>query len=294
MDWVHCNSCNVLAKQSSGKVFNLTSCGHIYCSNCAKSNTSNTCKVCGSNYTLVLLNSDLKPEIKEYFKNPEEVLKRALQIVVFQTGHQRQLYIYHETLTMKYKAAKQEIMKLNSILVKKDKQIKDLNHQYMLMKQKLQKALTQPTYNNNINVQVPFNNTKPTPKPLPLLPYSQMSNSQPGHWLTPKRLTLNKTTPSSCGSSGNSNITISPVVTPNFNNIQRPTAQYTSESNTSLTPTSLPGSSESPTWPFEKNMNNSKNTDSVKSKMHFTSPTMHSADRLFNKLTLKLERPRGK
>ena len=287
MDWIHCNSCHAIATQCSNKTFHLTSCGHIYCNNCVKPGNTKKCLVCGNNYSMIQLNSDLKPEIKDYFKSPEDVLKRALEIIIFQSGHQKQMHSYFKNTSTKYIAAKQEIMKLNEIIKKQEKEIKDMRHLNSLLKQKLQKTIMQSNYNNiNVNAQTKTSHSvRQTPmssqmriSPTPFI----NSQSHPVHWLTPKHLTLHKPTPSSSGSSGgnNSTVSVSPISTPNFLNAYRSISRYSSLSNT---PLSKPGTPESPILMPEKSKY--ENIHSAVTR-NVSGVPIHSADRMLNKLNL--------
>ncbi|KAJ9594059.1 hypothetical protein L9F63_014536 [Diploptera punctata] len=304
MDWVHCNSCHAIATQCNNKTFNLTSCGHIYCNSCTKSGNIKKCLVCGNNYTMIQLNSEIKSEIKDYFKTPEDILKRAIEIIMFQSGHQKQMYSYFKNVGVKYMSAKQEIMKLNGIIKKQEKEIKELRHQNNLMKQKLQKTIMQSNYNNlNVKsqskIQSVSHSARQTPTPTIIssqtkispLPFSNLPQSQAGHWLTPKHLTLHKPTPPSSGSSGgnNSTVSISPMSTPNFLNAYRSMSQYSSLSNT---PASKPGTPESPISISEKSKY--ENIHSPLCRNNISGIPLQSTNKMLHKLNLNIHQPRGK
>ena len=303
MDWIHCNSCHIIATVSNSKIFHLTSCGHIYCNSCIKPDNSKKCLICGNNYTIIQLNADLKPEIKEYFKNPEDVLKRALEIIMFQGGHQKLMHSYFKNVSTKYMAAKQEINRLNELLKKQDKELKELRHHYSLLKQRLNKTAMQSSYNNlNIKGQSTIQSTPHSVRQTPLSsimnsqtrispsPYPNRQ-SQPVHWLTPKHLTLCKPTPPSSGSSGgnNSTVSISPMSTPNFLSAYRSMSQYSSASNT---PMSKTGAEDSPVLTPE--MSNFESLHSGVPKNRISGVSMQSTNRMLNKLNLGLHLSREK
>ena len=86
------------------------------------------------------LTYELRADIREYLKNPKEVLKCALQIMTFQEGHLSRVTSYFNSVVLKYKAAKLEIMRLNGIIKRQEKDNRDLKPQLMLFKQKLRKG----------------------------------------------------------------------------------------------------------------------------------------------------------
>ncbi|XP_021935237.1 RING finger protein 212B-like [Zootermopsis nevadensis] len=268
MDWIHCNSCYLLPTQSKGKKFSLTSCGHVYCENCVKPDDTKKCAICGNTFNMIPLTSELSADIQEYFKTPEDILKRALQIMTFQDGHRSRITAYFNNVVLKYKAAKQEIMRLNGIIKKQEKDYKDLKQQNMFLKQKLQRGMASFTHSNsssNINSQVQCSKssepnvipsqmksaTAPTLTnmnseiPADRITFSQgskISASQMSPWITPRRLTLRKvTSPSSCSSSlGNTNLPMFSPITPrntfNYSAQYRTNTQYSSQPNTPSTP----------------------------------------------------------
>ncbi|XP_023216853.1 probable E3 SUMO-protein ligase RNF212 isoform X2 [Centruroides sculpturatus] len=94
-DWVHCNTCFSLL--GSGKRFLLTSCGHIYCNDCATGSQMN-CQICGNSCTTIHLTTQMKPDVEIYFMDPQDLLKKYMkqlqQIINFQTGHRMRLSAY--------------------------------------------------------------------------------------------------------------------------------------------------------------------------------------------------------
>ncbi|GFG29789.1 hypothetical protein Cfor_11505 [Coptotermes formosanus] len=321
MDWIHCNSCYLLPSQSKGKKFSLTSCGHVYCEDCVKPDGTKTCAVCGNAFTMTPLTSELSADIQEYFRNPEEVLKRALQIMTFQEGHRSRITAYFNNVVLKYKAAKLEIMRLNGIIKKQEKDNRDLKQQVMLLKQKLQKGTAAFTYSNsstNINSHMQssksndFNSVSSQMSSTPVSTATHMDSSvsadriefsqgskhstpQIAPWITPKRLTLRKVPPPSTGPSslGNTNLPIFSPITPrnmfNYAAMYRTNAQYGSQSNTPSTP-GTPLTPES--MRYSPLCRHEPETLSPSGISRYTS--FSNADRMFNKLTLALHQPRGK
>lgn len=268
MDWIHCNSCYLLPTQSKGKKFLLTSCGHVYCENCVKSDGPKKCQICGNTFTMIPLTSDLNADIQEYFRTPEDMLKRALQIMTFQEGHRSRITAYFNSVILKYKAAKQEIMRLNGIIKKQDKDYKDLKQRFVFFKEKLQRGTASFAHNNsssNITSQVQPSNSKEfnsMPSQINAITVSAINHMDSGSladrvtlsqvskhsalqsppWITPRRLTLRKVTPPNSGSSslGNANLLMFSPVTPqktfNYPAQYRTNTQYSSQPSTPSTP----------------------------------------------------------
>lgn len=319
MDWIHCNSCYLLPTQSKGKKFSLTSCGHVYCENCVKPDDTKKCAICGNTFNMIPLTSELSADIQEYFRTPEDVLKRAQQIMTFQEGHRSRITAYFNNVVLKYKAAKQEIMRLNGIIKKQEKDYKDLKQQNIFLKQRLQSGTASSTHSNsssNINPQVQLSksnefNSMPSQMksatvstvthtnsgiPADRITFSQgFSVSQTSPWITPRRLTLRKVTPPSSGSTslGNTNLPMFSPITPrntfNYSGQYRKNTQYSSQPNTPSTP-GTPITPESTR--FSPLNRYDPETPSPTAISRYT--PLSSTDRMFNNLTLALHQPRGK
>ncbi|XP_065675061.1 probable E3 SUMO-protein ligase RNF212 isoform X5 [Hydra vulgaris] len=101
MDWVHCNTCFVLASDGKSR-FHLTSCGHIFCNECIAKDEEKKCKTCGQNYTgAIYLSNQMKPDVQIYFTDVKDICKSAItqmqqaqQVSEFQKGHSRRLAAY--------------------------------------------------------------------------------------------------------------------------------------------------------------------------------------------------------
>ncbi|KAJ4440015.1 hypothetical protein ANN_08146 [Periplaneta americana] len=241
MDFIHCNSCFLLPSQPNGKNLSLTSCGHVYCENCIKPGVMKKCTVCDSTFTTIPLNSELRADIQEYFKSTEDVLKRALEITTFQGGHRKRIMSYFNSVVIKYKAAKREIVRLTTVNRKLEKENIEMKQQLAYYKQKEQKFISPvPNYSSQPN------HTNATPllianpknmgfssNRIPLSQNSTFSMIQQSTWGTPRRLTLRKVSPSTSGSSTLSSLSPStPRNILSYPGQQRGKSNYSSFSNT--------------------------------------------------------------
>ena len=91
MDWIHCNACSYQPSSEKGRKFLLTSCGHIYCNLCVEAGTKPACAVCKSACTSIQLASQMAPNIQHYFSDPEDLMRKAMQVFTFQRGHRQRL-----------------------------------------------------------------------------------------------------------------------------------------------------------------------------------------------------------
>jgi hypothetical protein len=264
---------------------------------------------------MIPLTSDLNADIQEYFRTPEDVMKRALQIMTFQEGHRSRITAYFNNVVLKYKAAKQEIMRLNGIIKKQDKDYRDLKQQFMLLKQKLQRGTAPFAHNNssnNITSQVhpsnsnEFNSIPSEVNAVPVctashmdsgslanrITFSQVSKhsaSQASPWITPRRLTLRKVTPPNSGPStlGNTNLLMFSPITPqkilNYSAQYRTKTQYSSQPSTPSTP-GTPKTPESTR--FSPLRRRDPETPSPTAISRHSS--LSNTDRMLNNLTLML------
>lgn len=321
MDWIHCNSCYLLPTLSNGRKFVLTSCGHVYCENCVKSDGTKKCLICGNTFTMIPLTSELNADIQEYFRTPEDMLKRALQVLTFQEGHRSRITAYFNNVILKYKAAKQEIVRLNGIIKKQDKDYRDLEHQFILFKQKLQSGTASFAHSNsssNITSQVQPSNSKEfsaMPSEKNTIPVSAATHMNSGNladrntfsqdskrsalqvypWMTPRRLTLRKVTPPSSGSSslGSPNLHMFSPMTPqktfNYSSQYRTNTQYSPQSSTPSTP----GTPVTPECSRFSPLNG-RDSETPSSTVISRHLLLSNTDRMLNNLTLTLHQPRGK
>jgi hypothetical protein len=91
MDWIHCNACCYQPSSEKRRKFLLTSCGHIYCNICVEAGTKPACRVCNTECTAIQLESQMAPNIQHYFSDPEDLMRKALQVFTFQKGHRQRL-----------------------------------------------------------------------------------------------------------------------------------------------------------------------------------------------------------
>ncbi|XP_035861512.1 RING finger protein 212B isoform X2 [Sander lucioperca] len=81
MDWFHCNQCFT----RRGSKFAVSSCGHICCEACIK---SQQCSVCGASCSYLPITDEMKPQEKVFFKDPVKLIQSRLehtsQIALFQ------------------------------------------------------------------------------------------------------------------------------------------------------------------------------------------------------------------
>jgi hypothetical protein len=269
---------------------------------------------------MIPLTSELSADIQEYFKTPEDVLKHALQIMTFQEGHRSRITAYFNNVVLKYKAAKQEIMRLNGIIKKQEKDYKDLKQQNMFLKQKIQRGTASSTHSNsicNINSEVHLSKssefnlmpsqmksaavstaTHMTRIPADRITFSQgskLSASQTSPWITPRRLTLRKVIPPSGGTSslGNMNLPMFSPVTPQntlYCSAQyRTNTKYSSQPNTPSTPGTPVTPESSRFLPLYR-----YNPEAPSPTAISRHTPLSSTDRMLNNLTLALHRPTGK
>ncbi|XP_022192744.1 zip homologous protein 3 isoform X2 [Nilaparvata lugens] len=118
MDWVHCNSCAVQPNEDNRKLlFRLTSCGHIFCQNCLKTDSVDACQYCKvKDVTTIQLSTQMKPEIKMYFDDPQDLLTQLTKTIEFQRGHRMRFTQLIKHKVEKYNRAKVYIGKLEQKL----------------------------------------------------------------------------------------------------------------------------------------------------------------------------------
>ncbi|XP_071957382.1 E3 ubiquitin-protein ligase RNF212B-like [Antedon mediterranea] len=94
-DWVHCNHCFNRPGATDLRFF-LTNCAHIFCQVCiGKVTSTNKCRKCEKDCTVIPLTSQLKPEVQIFFQDPCDILrkhhKQMIQILEFQQNHTQSL-----------------------------------------------------------------------------------------------------------------------------------------------------------------------------------------------------------
>ncbi|KAK3746405.1 hypothetical protein QZH41_018223 [Actinostola sp. cb2023] len=95
-EWVRCNSC---CSRPGQRRFYLTNCGHLFCEECMKESPE-TCKLCKNPCKAIMLTSQMKPEVEEYFIDIPTLLskqqKKLLQVYEFQRTHWKSFVSLHE------------------------------------------------------------------------------------------------------------------------------------------------------------------------------------------------------
>ncbi|XP_054710996.1 probable E3 SUMO-protein ligase RNF212 [Uloborus diversus] len=169
MDWVHCNNCFLLPDRD--KCFFLTSCGHIYCSDCEAQCARGLCKLCGNQCSSLVLSSSMKPDVQMYFTDPDVLLKKKLreihQITEFQKNHRARLAAYYRKQNIKFRQMRDDFKKIL-------KSIKDLDSERAKLAKEnecLKKCLRMPSASssskssNNAAFTPSFGSFENTPPP---------------------------------------------------------------------------------------------------------------------------------
>lgn len=96
MSWIHCNKCLKQPDEYEQISLLITSCGTLICFDCNnKDNSKGSNKECGTCNSLdcsrIPLNSKISPQVKEFFQDPTEIIKKYLKVVEFQRGHREKL-----------------------------------------------------------------------------------------------------------------------------------------------------------------------------------------------------------
>ncbi|KAI8421517.1 hypothetical protein MSG28_009560 [Choristoneura fumiferana] len=74
----------------------------------------------------------MKPEVQDYFTEPEEIVKKCSEVLQFQRQHRRRLLSYLLQSTKKFYLARTELKRMTEICQKQHKQLKEcqktINH----------------------------------------------------------------------------------------------------------------------------------------------------------------------
>ncbi|XP_053604697.1 zip homologous protein 2 isoform X2 [Plodia interpunctella] len=205
MDWIHCNNC--FSQLDPGITLHLTSCGHMFCNNCLNNGSQqSTCLVCRMPCSIMKLVPDMKPEIQDYFTEPEEIIKKCCEVLQFQKQHRRRLLSYLFQSTKKFYTARTELKRMTELCQRQHKQLKDC-----------QKTIK--------HLEAQIGQTKLSPFNIPISPVSNMSSNYLQSTPTYKRTA--KSTPYSQPYQSN-------LVTPSRISKQR-TSNYSTQSQRSNT-----------------------------------------------------------
>ncbi|RVE48582.1 hypothetical protein evm_006771 [Chilo suppressalis] len=218
MDWIHCNNC--FAQLEPRITLNLTSCGHMFCSNCLETGVEeNTCLICRIPCSIMKLVPDMKPEIQDYFTDPEEIIKKTCEVLQFQRQHRRRLLSYLLQSTKKFYTARTELRRMTELCQKQHKQLKECqktikNLEAQLAGQTKQMSPFNIPISPGSNISPNFIQTTPCYKrPAKSTPYNQCYQS---NLLTPSRVSKQRSGCFSAQSqrSNTSNKISSTVLTP--------------------------------------------------------------------------------
>ncbi|XP_061714043.1 probable E3 SUMO-protein ligase RNF212 [Cydia pomonella] len=160
MDWIHCNKC--FSQLEPGISLHLTSCGHMFCNKCldnvTKGKENATCLVCRLPCSIMKLVPDMKPEVQDYFTEPEEFIKKCSEVLQFQRQHRRRLLSYLLQSTKKFYLARTELKRMTEICQKQHQQLKEC-----------QKTI------KNLETQLASANKKQSPFSIPISPGTNLS-----------------------------------------------------------------------------------------------------------------------
>ncbi|XP_049788440.1 zip homologous protein 2-like isoform X1 [Schistocerca cancellata] len=279
MDWIHCNSCYTQPSEIRERKFLLTSCGHIYCSECLKSTIlQQKCGVCGNQYTTTQLTSKMRPDVQEYFTSPDEFLNKLIQILAFQNGHRMRMIAHLKALDHKYKTAKQEIKRLHDIirsfqkkLNNREEQIEQLKHgsptspihstsQSSLSATTPQQRYSQPVQASQLQRTLMTTNRISLPRNLsPNTPLPEFSPYRIGTLTTStpvSRINCGSATRNSDHGPGDFKSPVSPVSPSDVSTQYRKPGHYSSQSTTPGTPKTPSTPGYSPHLPEPANLMN--------------------------------------
>ncbi|XP_059054742.1 probable E3 SUMO-protein ligase RNF212 [Achroia grisella] len=192
MDWIHCNNC--FSQLEPGITLNLTSCGHMFCCNCLENDIkqNTTCLVCRVPCSVMRLVPDMKPEIQDYFTEPEEIIKKCCEVLQFQKQHRRRLLSYLFQSTKKFYTARSELKRMTELCQKQHKQLKEQQKTIKHMESQIANQSKQTSPFNipispNSNLSPNFIQSTPTFKrTAKSTPYNQPYQS---NLVTPLRIT---------------------------------------------------------------------------------------------------------
>nr|XP_056719647.1 RING finger protein 212B [Euleptes europaea] len=160
MDWFHCNRCF----SQEGTDFCLASCGHIFCKKCAG---TDKCPSCGTSCKYLLLNDNMKPEEKKFFKSPVELALKYIanisQVWSFQKGQMELLVSFYKNDASKTVGALQQAHEKLTAQEKELEAIRKENKELKKMYLNFTKA--SPRHHQG--------NRNSTPRPVAITPPSQ-------------------------------------------------------------------------------------------------------------------------
>ncbi|XP_077171632.1 E3 ubiquitin-protein ligase RNF212B isoform X2 [Paroedura picta] len=166
MDWFHCTRCFI----QEGTDFCLASCGHIFCKKCAG---TDKCPSCGTSCKYLLLNDNMKPEAKKFFKSPVEIALKYFanisQVWKFQKGQMELMVSFYKNKASKTEGALQQA---NEKLTAQEKELEAIREE----NKKLKRMYLNVTKDSPRHYQ---GNRNSTPRPVAITPPSQTVTPRP-------------------------------------------------------------------------------------------------------------------
>ncbi|XP_048373479.1 RING finger protein 212B isoform X2 [Sphaerodactylus townsendi] len=166
MDWFHCNQCFV----QEGTDFCLTSCGDIFCKKCAG---TDKCPFCGISCKYLLLDDNLKPEVKKFFKNPMDLVLKYIdnisQVWTFQKGQMELLTSFYKNNASKAEGA---LQRAHEKLAAQEKELETIRKENKELKRMYLNFTKASPRHRQVN-------RNSTPRPVAVTP--------PSHTVTPRR-----------------------------------------------------------------------------------------------------------
>ncbi|XP_060112499.1 RING finger protein 212B [Heteronotia binoei] len=172
MDWFHCNRCFV----QEGTDFCLTSCGHIFCKKCAG---TDKCPSCGTSCKYLLLNDNMKPEEKKFFRSPVEIALKYIanisQVWTFQKGQMELLVSFYKNNASKMEGALQQAHEKLTTQEKELEAIRKENKELKRMYLNFRKASPRYHQGNRNSTPRPVAVTTPSQSVTPWLSFQHSS-----------------------------------------------------------------------------------------------------------------------
>lgn len=131
---VYCNNC--FAQPSRTLMFYVTTCAHVYCQTCKEECTRYSCKMCGATCTTAALSQTMSQDVRELFKDPKQLLQRAMMISEFQVS---QLVRLATCLRQEVSTLKANHKKATELGIKYKQQAESLRKENAALKTELSK-----------------------------------------------------------------------------------------------------------------------------------------------------------
>ncbi|XP_066487406.1 RING finger protein 212B [Tiliqua scincoides] len=159
MDWFHCNQC--FTQEASD--FCITNCGHIFCKKCAGTDNCPTCK---TSCKYMLLNDNMKPEEKRFFRSPVETalnyIAHISQVWTFQKGQMELLVSFYKHTASKAEGA---LKQAHQKLISQEKKLQSVQEENRELKKYLNFLKASPRHHQG--------SRNSTPRPVAITPPSQ-------------------------------------------------------------------------------------------------------------------------